>query len=244
MTQGGVNDKYNLWYLLFCAAVAQPEYNKKGQLKADVFDDGHGGWRLADFTAAINERLQQLNKSRNRVTDAGILALRLYSVSTYAPMNTALRATGAALQAGNCAPELKLRACIQSARKCLLQMAAIPRPREDTYRGVTGFLGSEFESSELGMDFAFSSATTDRTIAAKFAGSAAKSVLFEIKFIRACPGVDISMISVYPGQKEVLFPPCTSLSLTDPTRGGKIAGASAGQVCIRVTPTVALPEPR
>jgi uncharacterized membrane protein YgcG len=221
---GGSNDKFNLWYLLFCAAVAQPEYNKRGERKADVFDDGHAGFRLADFTRLTNDRLERAG-SKNRVTDAGVLALRLYSVSTFGPMNKALRDKGAGRPAGG---ELRFRVCIQSARKCLLKMAAIPRPHADTFRGVTGYLAEEFESNAIGMDFAFISATTEREVAGKFIGDVAKSVLFEIAYISGCPGVDISELSVYPGQKEVLFPPCTGLSPALASSGGDGDGGAGG----------------
>jgi hypothetical protein len=244
MRQGGANDKYNLWYLLFCEAVEQPEYNKRGELKvgekANVFDEGHGKWRLGDFTAATNKKLLETG-SQNRVTDAGVLGLRLYSVSTFSAMNTALRSTGTALHnkahSGSPVPELKFRACIQSARKCLLEMAALPREATNTYRGVTGYLADEFEHSRMGMDFAFASATTDRKVAEVFIGSAEKRILFELLYASACPGVDISMLSVYPGQKEVLFPPCTGLCLTKVGGGVQVGGGQQGLV--RVIPFAA-----
>jgi hypothetical protein len=244
MRQGGANDKYNLWYLLFCEAVEQPEYNKRGELKvgekANIFDEGHGKWRLGDFTAATNKKLLEIG-SQNRVTDAGVLGLRLYSVSTFSAMNTALRSTGTALHnkahSGSPVPELKFRACIQSARKCLLEMAALPREATNTYRGVTGYLADEFEHSRMGMDFAFASATTDRKVAEVFIGSAEKRILFELLYASACPGVDISMLSVYPGQKEVLFPPCTGLCLTKVGGGVQVGGGQQGLV--RVIPFAA-----
>jgi hypothetical protein len=250
---GGSNDKYNLWYLGFCAAVEQPEYNKRGERKSNVFDEGHAGFRLADFARLTNDRLERA-ASKNRVTDAGVLALRLYSASTFAPMNKALRDKGAGRSAGELC---RFRACIQSARKCLLKMAAIKRPHVDTFRGVTGYLAVKFESERIGMDFAFFSATTEREVASKFVGSAKTSVLFEIAYISGCPGVDISELSVYPGQKEVLFPPCTGLNLdiassgggsggggggagAGSAGGGGVSGETAGQARVRVTPTAAM----
>jgi hypothetical protein len=133
--------------------------------------------------------------------------------------------------------QVKFRACIQSARQCISDMQAIPRPAHATFRGVTGYLADSFQSSGMGMDYAFFSTTTDGQVARDFAGTAAHSVVFEIEFIRGCPGADISMLSLFPGEKEVIFPPCTGLSLK--TTDGSITGESAGQANVIVTPNQA-----
>ena len=62
------------------------------------------------------------------------------------------------------------------------------------------------------MDFAFLSTSRDRSVAENF-GSAEKTVIFEVLFIAACPGVDVELLSLYPAEKEILFSPCTGLSL-------------------------------
>ena len=41
----------------------------------------------------------------------------------------------------------------------------------------------------------------------------ARTVRFEIEYTPTCPGVDVSVLSVFPGEKEVLFSPCTGLRL-------------------------------
>ena len=65
-------------------------------------------------------------------------------------------------------------------------------------------------------------------------------MLFEIEYLRACPGVEVSLLSVFPGEKEVLFPPCTGLSLSAAEAGaGSRTGAGAGQAHVRVTPAAA-----
>jgi hypothetical protein len=64
-------------------------------------------------------------------------------------------------------------------------------------------------------------------------------VLFEIECLRACPGVDVSLLSVYPGEKEVLFPPCTGLSLLKADKGAAPrTGEGAGHARVRVTPAL------
>ena len=51
---------------------------------------------------------------------------------------------------------------------------------------------------------------------------------------KACPGADVSVLSVFPGEQEVLFPPCTGFALVGdaPPR----TGAGAGHVRVEVTP--------
>jgi hypothetical protein len=241
LVQGEASDRYNLWYFRFCAAAEQADYDEKGELRPDKgkLDEGHGGMRLADFTRAVNALLER-HGSGNRVTDARVLALRLYTASTFKRLNTALRDKGTGRTQG----ELGFKACVQSARKCLLDMQAIPRPHANTFRGITGYLADDFESKGMGMDYAFFSASTDEAVAVGFAAEASvdRTVLFEIECLRACPGVDVSLLSVYPGEKEVLFAPCTGLSLVpaDGASGsGARTGAAAGHCSVKVYPAAA-----
>ena len=200
-----------------------------------MLDEGHGGMRLADFTRGVNARLEQ-HGSKNRVSDARVLALRLYTASTFRRLNTALRDKGS----GKAAGELGFKACVQSARKCLLDMQAIPRPHANTYRGITGYLADGLESDAMGMDYAFVSASTEESVAEDLQHGMDRTVRFEIEYTSTCPGVDVSLLSVFPGEKEVLFPPCTGLSLSAAEAGaGARTGAGAGQAHVRVTPAAA-----
>jgi hypothetical protein len=87
------------------------------------------------------------------------------------------------------------------------------------FRGARGFLSPEFRQQRMGMDFAFFSASTNEPVAKNFAKNftdqteSLRSVLFEIEFNGGCKGADVQMISVFPGECEVLFPPCTALSI-------------------------------
>ena len=72
------------------------------------------------------------------------------------------------------------------------------------------------------------------------ASSAESTVLFIVAYVGSRPGAGISSISVYTGQKEVLFAPCTGLSLAK--ADGSAAprtGEGAGQARVRVTPAAA-----
>jgi hypothetical protein len=244
LEHGEVGDHCSLWYVWLCAAVEQPHCNEKGEPRLvtvyngtlgafeetgaqKVLDEGSGGMVLSDFTNAVNVKLKE-HGSAQHVSDADVLALRLYTTCTYRRMNNALREKGTGKEPG----ELGFKICIQTARNCLLCMQAIPRPRAHSFRGATGYLGEEFGSSEMGLDYAFFSASAD------FAGgvmpTAQRSVIFQVEYLRACPGVDVSMVSVFPGEKEVLFPPCTGLSLPVDSPAG---GGGTGRVHVRVFPS-------
>ena len=134
--------------------------------------------RLRDFVAQANAELQRSGSTR-RVTDAQVLALRLYTGSTFRRLNTALRDKGAGRTPG----EMPYRACVQSARKGVLIFQAIPRPAATTFRGVTGYLAEAFKGDGMGMDYAFFSTSVTEGVAADFAGSVARSVLFEVEFM-------------------------------------------------------------
>ena len=55
-----------------------------------------------------------------------------------------------------------------------------------------------------------------------------RTVRFEIEYTSTCPGVDVSLLSVFPGEKEVLFPPCTGLSLSAAEAGVTADGGGRG----------------
>ena len=219
-------DRYNLWYILHCTAVEQQAYDeagkerKDGQGKPTILDEGNAGMRLADFTRKANEALAACT-SKKRVTDACVLALRLYTSSTFRRLNASLRDKGTGKTTGS----MRFRACVQCARTCVLALQAIPRAREATFRGATGFLGDEFQANGMGMDFAFFSTSLDKGVASQFAGSTARSVLFEVVYLRGCQGADVSLLSLYPGEKEVLFPPCTGLNLRQEDASSDAAAA-------------------
>ena len=103
----------------------------------------------------------------------------------------------------------------------------------------------------MGVDYAFFSASTLEGVAAGLQHGMERTVLFEIECLRTCPGVDVSVLSVCPGEKEVLFAPCTGLSLVQPAvpvdgglgggGGARVlrAGAEAGHALVEVFPAAA-----
>jgi hypothetical protein len=253
---GSDDDKYNLWYFKYCKAREQQSYDEKGEPRmydsADegqtaalkVLDAGHEGWTLKQFVAHVNGLLKKAGTD-HKVTDEEVLTLRMYTGSTFWAFNNALRKKGMSLASGADDYVMPVSFCIQAARNGLLKMQSIPREQCSTYRGCTGFVDEEFNKQKIGLEFAFLSASTDRKVAENFAKSAEKWVLFEVLYVAACSGVDLRCLSVYPGEKEILFPPCTALNKVGEgsaeTRVTKIDGG-VGSVettgVITVSPTV------
>jgi len=191
-----VHDQYNLWYLLFCAAVEQTNHNEKGEVRGTVLDEGHGGMQLQDFTRKINSQLESAG-STNRVTDARVLSLRMYTSSTFRQFNAALRQKGS--QTSEAQGELRFKACVQSARSCVLSMQAIRRPAANTFRGITGYLTEAFEHSGMGMDFG-------KYTSAHVCMCHLRAVL-ALATCNAQPGSWLTNLSVPPTQRSSLPPP-------------------------------------
>jgi hypothetical protein len=61
--------------------------------------------------------------------------------------------------------KIPLRACVQSARKGILSLQAIPRPPDSSFRGVAGFLATKFGADRMGMDYAFLSTSVTQGVA-------------------------------------------------------------------------------
>ena len=65
-----------------------------------------------------------------------------------------------------------------------------------------------------GVEFGFSSTTTQREQAIHYADGAA-STIFEMQMGLVDRGADLSWLSQYPHEKEVLFPPLTGLEVLE-----------------------------
>jgi len=94
-------------------------------------------------------------------------------------------------------------------------------PAAVVYRGVAGgVLPKEFwEKNEDGVfggvDLAFMSTTPDRDVALGYMkqGNKLQKILFEIRMGMIDRGADVSSLSQYPGEREILFAPLTGLEV-------------------------------
>ena len=95
------------------------------------------------------------------------------------------------------------------------------------YRGLaSGGLPDAFWNADRhgvrgGVENAFMSTTTSRDVALKYAGGGSGGIVFEIEQGMVSRGADISWLSQYPHEKEIVFAPLAGIEL----RGTRVEGA-------------------
>ena len=89
-------------------------------------------------------------------------------------------------------------------------------PAQKVYRGITGGLlpNAFWRRNEFnvrgGVEYAFMSTTSDKKVAMEYAaGSGKQGIVFEIQMGMLDRGADLSWISQYPHEREILFAPLT-----------------------------------
>ena len=201
-------------------------------------DATHDGKTVEQFVSEVNgfihERREKghgtlLPEASAFLTTDEVLAVRLYSGPAYQPINTFLRQI-ASLNADFRSrvardPALTFAATCRHIAAAIRKLAAVATPEElvaPLYRGLRGSLKKGFWiRDEMGMvvacDTAFMSTSRNRQTPIHYMGPG-DNVLWELRtkpesdagFHR---GADISMLSQFAGEDEVLFPPCTMLTV-------------------------------
>jgi hypothetical protein len=88
------------------------------------------------------------------------------------------------------------------------------------YRGMSGvklpecFMIAEEGGGKGGVDFAFVSTSTDRTVATSYVGGKEMPILFEFEVGDVDRGASLSFLSQYPNESEILIPPLSYLEVT------------------------------
>ena len=159
-----------------------------------------------------------------------VVAIRLYSGPCYWPINTFLRqvaaVTGIHREALVSHPLYTFAATcrhLSSAIRKLAAVATIEQASTRLYRGVRGELNTSFwVKDEQGLicavDTAFLSCSQDRKTPINYMSELGGNVLWEIQCEKESDvafhsGADISFLSQFTDEREVLFPPCTMLSV-------------------------------
>eukprot|EP01052_Picozoa_sp_SAG31_P036907 SAG31_NODE_4674_length_3042_cov_1.371390_2_plen_594_part_01 len=188
-------------------------------------------------TAGLSlEKLESTYRSLN-ISEAELLALRLYTGPMFLFYNTVLRSRGRAVPYGNSYPTIKgentagrFVTTLHAINSGILKLSYLT-PVSTVFRGASGMLlpqqleaPNEF-GSRFGIEFAFMSTTLDKSIAMQYSQdrdtSRSLSYIFEIQQDILNRGALIQWLSQYPGEAEVVFAPLTGMELV---REGRLNG--------------------
>jgi hypothetical protein len=195
---GDADDVANMRYILDEAAREQEETVSYG---VTVKDKGHGGMRLNDF-------LQLPEAKTAKLEAVHIAALRLYSSQSYKRINEPLR------RGEKPHPFAATTLFLSAALKKLRSINATKTKAQKHTKFWRGMKDLELTSKfklQGGTELGCMSTSTSKEIVAGYANSA-QPLVFRVNSdgFMSC-GADISWLSVYPNEAEVLYPPLTYL---------------------------------
>ena len=202
---GTAEDKECLDYILNAPAGSSDKAFPNG-----VRDRGRHGETLADFVS-------HPHSVKSGLTLAHVLALRLYTSAAYKSINAPLRDRGR--QAPHPFP-VTVNLIAEGLKRLRTVAADLPGAHEtlSLWRGMRNLRVGDAFTTEGGTEIAPMSATTDLSVALRYAISP-HSLLFMIttkSFMER--GVDLSYLSCFPEEREFLFAPLTYLRPTGATQ--------------------------
>lgn len=195
---------------------------------ARVRDRGRTGWTVETFMQLPAVRLAKL-------TQAEMILCRLYTGSLFKPLNAALR-TGDGID--------DWATCIAVLYEAVMKLSLSNEFKGTLYRGIderrltlpSSFLNSGSAGFAGGVEPAFMSSTQDEAIALEYSGGVrAKGSIFHINCDLASRGADVSSISLYPEERELVWPPCTALTV----ESNSSSDARRRQLIVRATVSAA-----
>ena len=134
--------------------------------------------------------------------------------------NTSLRAAGHLDDEEEPHEINKYTTTIHAINSCVLKMSQLTKAGT-VYRGLSGLqlpkklLEANEYNIRSGVEFGFMSTTEDREVAFNYSTFKGAGLLFEVRMGAMDRGADLSWLSQYPHEKEVLFPPMTLLEVQD-----------------------------
>ena len=244
-----------------------------------VRDVGHEGWTLDLFVQRANDVVRASAAARGvpaheieamLLLHEEVTAIRLYTGPAYQPLNEFLR------EVSKLGPQWRRQLASShqfSYASTVLHLSdglrKLARAQENfgtVYRGVRGELPEAFWLRDaFGMvtatDFGFMSTSLDRLVSEGFLGGAgARNVLWKIECSPETDdgfhsAADVSALSQFPQEREMLFPPLTmpQVRAEEPAAAGRVRSESSAQtrgahqvhqtakgaeyICLHVTPT-------
>jgi hypothetical protein len=213
---GSEEDKANLHYVLHCKAldphtmpthlqqqVADCRYHG-GMLQEGELDEGHAGMRLGDFVTHEKSMIANLDRCQTA-------ALRLYTSSSFPCFNRPLRE-----QKHPHPFAITVYHLAEGVRK-MRKVSAKLQPSEwnkqvELWRGMADMkMDTEAFMQSGGSERALMSTSRSKGVAQQYAASQSP-LIFKYMTRALQRGVDISFLSLYPKEKEFLYPPLTYLT--------------------------------
>jgi hypothetical protein len=160
---------------------------------------------LADFVAAPNSREAELE-------EAHVLALRLYTTKAFLLINNPLR--DGRHKRGEAHP---LPVTVAFLAEAIRRLRAVGAKQANAhspvvlYRGLTDRTVPPAFFKEGGTEYAPMSTTNDLSVAVRYSASRSSVLLRMVTKSFIERGADISYLSAFPCEAEVLFPPLTYL---------------------------------
>ena len=209
-TTGSEEDYANFQYVVYgkaCMPEWIPKHVKKslesgkyhgGSLAAADFDRGHTGWTLEDFCDTLSSEHAGLQKEH-------VVALRLYTSDSFRLFNDSMRTKRRPH------PIRFTVYVLNDALKKLRKVKAKENPNEYNqikylWRGMKDMtLDFEEFKRKGGTELAPMSTSDDYDVAKAYADSR-MGLIFELETQGNTRGVDISEFSMYPKEREFLYP--------------------------------------
>jgi hypothetical protein len=253
---GTDEDKDNLEYILRGEAGASERVFPNGNLKRDCGKDGQPyphrkrpdgtGKRFEDFVLEAQKRTEPNEPGRESpMKGPHVLALRLYTTSTFVRLNRPLRDRSP--DAPQHPMPITIHYLIDGIK--FLRAAAEKEGNEsvDLFRGMKDVAAPEDFMRLGGTELAPMSTTTSLDVAVAYARSHS-SLIFKIStksFLER--GADLAFLSAFPGEAEFLLPPLTCLRPTGRTQaitfedadaagGGREGGGAMKYTVVEVEP--------
>lgn len=201
--------------------------------------EAHSQETIIAQSKTIKELMQTREAQLAKLQPAHILALRLYTTTTYKRVNNPLRNKPEAIKPH---PLAATTYFIDDGLKRLRRFAAtLPTAyiHQTFWRGIQDRQLTEKFLEQGGCEFACMSTTALKEIAVDFAtgNGSRKPLIFQIETSDFMDrGADISFLSVYPDEAEMLYPPLMLLKAMDKTVVEERIGEHHIAQVIRVQP--------
>jgi hypothetical protein len=223
---GTAEDKVVVDYVLHKkAGSCDVEFSNGGKMDQGQASDYQ--LTLAQFTAHPGAKKAKLEAYH-------VAGLRIYSTAAYKSINTKLRK-----RINDKSEKYPFPITVLAIKEAIMKLRVVALDDRgtstglDLYRGMRDMKAADDFGEKGGCELAPMSTTTDLMVALEYSKSEFPFILKVRSSGFHDRGADISWLSAFPGEKEVLFPPLTYLK---PTGRAEVVGQCT---VVEVTPTLA-----